>query len=83
MLHHLFHPCFFQPAVLTLTENHQFSGKDQPGNQPDPELDSITHLEKLREQTEKDQSAFREKNEQLLGFFLIAANFQESEYRAI
>ncbi len=31
----------------------------------------------------EDQRHFREKNEQLLGFFLIAANFQESaEYRA-
>lgn len=71
MLHQLFHPWFFQPAVLTLTENHQFSGKDQP----DPELDSITHLEKLHEQTEKDQSAFREKNEQLFGIFSNCSKF--------
>jgi hypothetical protein len=69
MLYQLFHPWFFQPAVLTLTENHQFSGKDQPGNRPDPELDSITHLEKLHEQTEKIKGTSERKMNNFWDFF--------------
>jgi hypothetical protein len=65
MLHQLFHPWFFQPAVLTLTENHQFAGKDQPGNRPDPEL----HSKKLHEQTEKIKGTSERKMNNFWDFF--------------